>query len=724
MDFRNFALRPEAGPVPCHLLTESQRKVLKRIIAALSEAQKLAEEFKGQRRSDEVDADRVSRIFFVSGEPGSGKSTVYLTLRHLLDRNSLPYGIQPTHKVTGEDRHQHEANGGRLNGLKQSICWLEPIDLEVAGEEGENLLAAVLVRLSRAFDDDPSEPNTARGQAMDPLEELANDIGIAWDGNLQARASSLDPSSYSQEVMQAQRARLRTNKRFRKALDTLSNDGCLRGRRQTLFVLPIDDFYLKPGVSLNLLRLLRMISVPRLFFLIMGEQKNMEALFFEKALADWTDVAGSQIFASLDKRRKNEVLSRAREMSARYFRKLLPIGQRATIEAMNLREALNYKPGINDSPDVPTLSWLLARVRLATSKTGCESSLLDFLAPKKVFESILSTKNAEGSIERQFDNEHYSAIQILETMPREILDLWMYFHQIEPHNGSSGDKDPADPGNAAPEYLEKIREILLIYIEEQNFLDDRRQDVLRSAFPTGFDMGSLESNKFTLSARHTSFISDLDQFPDQVLRKHLGWKLQVTEAGEDRRENKKKNPGDSFSHLPPRPTAWIILLHDLTWRWKSEKIAVNLVKQLIEQVNKPLNHAPELEDLGWAWYRSYCEDKYLRKVEVWRHYPFPDIKTFRQLDRFFGVWNYLLTKHADCSLARRKNIEFWICAGWIATGPDDHYDIKLLSKAVEAQENRQNSHDLDKDMQSLQALKDHLFANHPRFEELASAGDK
>ena len=67
-----------------------------------------------------------------------------------------------------------------------------------------------------------------------------------------------------------------------------------------------------------------MVSVPRLFFLIMGDIKTMEALFFEKALADWTNIAGPQVFASLEKRREEEILPRIREMRARYLRKLLP----------------------------------------------------------------------------------------------------------------------------------------------------------------------------------------------------------------------------------------------------------------------------------------------------------------------------------------------------------------------------------------------------------------
>ena len=69
--------------------------------------------------------------------------------------------------------------------------------------------------------------------ALQDLEELANDIGIAWDGNLKARAGSLDPDSYSQEVMRGQRTRLRTNERLRTPLETLFREQWLCSRSRT-----------------------------------------------------------------------------------------------------------------------------------------------------------------------------------------------------------------------------------------------------------------------------------------------------------------------------------------------------------------------------------------------------------------------------------------------------------------------------------------------------------
>ena len=233
--------------------------------------------------------------------------------------------------------------------------WLEPLDLEVAGDEGENLLAAVLVRISEALGSSPVSASKGCRDAVEKLEELANDIGIAWDGNLKARAGSLDPDTYSQETMRAQRARLSTNSRLRFALDRLLRNRCYGLSGEELFVLPIDDFYLKPKASLELLRLLRMISVPRLFFLIMGDMKTVEALFFEKALADWTAVAGAQVLATRSEREKQEVLARVREMKARYLRKLIPEGQRAIIGWTEWHEALQIHVSADDRVDHPTL---------------------------------------------------------------------------------------------------------------------------------------------------------------------------------------------------------------------------------------------------------------------------------------------------------------------------------------------------------------------------------
>ena len=137
------ALRPEAGPVPFDSLTLSQREAMKAIAAALKEA--TAQTAKLQKLKDRdglVDADRASRLFFVSGEPGIGKSSLYLTLSAILGKEKRYDDIRKEYRKEIQD----------LSELDGATRWLEQIDLEVAGDTGENLLAAVLVRIFAAID--------------------------------------------------------------------------------------------------------------------------------------------------------------------------------------------------------------------------------------------------------------------------------------------------------------------------------------------------------------------------------------------------------------------------------------------------------------------------------------------------------------------------------------------------------------------------------------------
>ncbi len=74
-----YALRPEAGPVPYDSLNRSQRDALGAIAAALAKAVEDARSSRSpesQGVAHAIDTDRTSRLFFVSGEPGSGKSSL------------------------------------------------------------------------------------------------------------------------------------------------------------------------------------------------------------------------------------------------------------------------------------------------------------------------------------------------------------------------------------------------------------------------------------------------------------------------------------------------------------------------------------------------------------------------------------------------------------------------------------------------------------------------
>jgi hypothetical protein len=671
------------------------KKAINFIIQGLKAAAGSVDGDKGVDSDFSVDTNRASRIIFVSGEPGSGKSSLYLTLRAMLSSKE-------------KGKYQLGYKGG-LNEL-EGVRWLDALDLEVASDEGENLLAAVLVRLIEVLTDRDTVSNTVHSKPCDDaikdLEELATDIGIAWEGNLHARAGALDPDTYSEEVMRAQRARLGVNERLRRALDKLAENNCHGCSERTLFVLPVDDLYLKPDVSLQLLRLLRMISIPRLFFLIMGDIKTVEALFIEKSLADWTGVAGTRLFAARSER-LDGALTRARELRARYLRKLLPPLQRTMIEPMDWHEALYFEPGRPDA-SVDPLEELLADVKL-DKPFGKESnergeSLLNFLISpplpaakeERHEEREKRQKRAKGEEDAKEETPEeidlkklrsaYTALQILDATPREMMDLGSALREVI----SGGTVD----NGKTPLLLSSVRDMVNLVSEEQSFLSEKEQEVLGGIIPTR-SYGDPEDINFAIDRlclhpsqrtwkKHQKQAEEAKKQADEEkvqavadeqnsrslwTRDHRSWDLTVNRKfiNDSKKKSTKRDESESieqavkdpFAKLPPRPAAWFVLLHDIAWMWKPDSITENLVKKLCEELNE---WKAKMRDKGASPPNQECGSQleYLSLIKteqspdpsgdfpgwaVWfdghnyEHFPMPAFETFGDLDRFLYIWS-------------------------------------------------------------------------------------
>ncbi|HEX8087403.1 MAG TPA: hypothetical protein VF762_01030 [Blastocatellia bacterium] len=662
-DGRRSLLRPEAGPIPFYKLQRSAQDALYQIISALAETVENAKGTDREQTISDIDTNRTSRLFFVSGEPGSGKSTVYLTLKAM---------TSPGEKFAYYGTGYH--NEGELKNLKKAIRWLEPLDLEVAGEERENLLAAVLVRLFETLDQFGNSLSKSCDAAIKDLEELATGIGIAWEGNLRKRAGSLDPATFSEEVMHTQRARLGVNHRLRKALDDIARNRCCGCDEDTLFVLPVEDLYLKPDASLQLLRLLRMISVPRLFFLLLGDLKTVEALFTEKSLADWTDVAGPETFAP-DSERLNEALARARELRARYLRKLLPPGQRTFIEVMDWDEALIFSP--EPISEAPTLESLLSDIPLDDLSEFSESkTLLTFLVsplsrskmPRKLAKGSLamSKQKEQNRLDKQRKDAQaaYTALQILDATPREIMDLWFDLNRYGNHN------DPS-------EVHRLIGRFTKLEVDEQSFLNESEQNTLLEIFPTRhyFDQ-ELDLSPLQLAPERSRWEKGVETSTRLWVRSHRYWRLTVDVVEKANPRSTSSRNGDTagrlgqFNKLPPRPAAWIALLHDLSFNPSGNVIGspvVRLCKRLeVKPDSENDQDIPPSDDFGWA---------VLKQGQKYHHFPMPIfITSFRALDRFLHVWNtglewYRKTPAKDEQTQLDRIINLWGLAGCLI---DDH----------------------------------------------------
>lgn len=699
----NTYLRPEARAVPYGKHHARARKALDFIIRALKEAAARAKESKHVPNADPIDPNRASRIVFISGEPGSGKSTLYLTLKAMLGNEAVKF-------------REGYKEPSSLDDLK-AIRWLDTLDLEVVGDEGENLLAAVLVRIFRKLED--SNLNSTKCEnAIKSLEELATDIGIAWEGNLSARAGALDPDTFSTEVMRTQRARLRVNERLKEALDEISTNKCYGCDAETLFLLPVDDFYLKPTASLHLLRLLRMISIPRLFFLVMGDINTVEALFLEKSLADWTTVAGTKLFACRPDR-LDDALSRARELRARYLRKLLPPGQRADIEAMDWHEALKFEVGSANH----TLQKTLEAVTLDLPINKPES-LLSFLispdfasannvevdekADQKQQHEQLDQSEQPRDVELRKHRSVYTALQILDATPREIMDLNTSLREVvrvQKELKSGQVKNIGGFDQETPVLLLSVRDTVRYVSEEQSFLNEHQQKILEAVLPTRHyspqkEDITFEIDNLCLRPAARKWNKKEKNSVHLWFRKHRSWDLGANDQHNDdcrngdtdsEKNEVSTNGQNPFAKLPPRPAAWFILMHDLAWKWNPESLSVNLIEKLCKDLNRwaisvervkerPNNDRcwpfPELRQdtttapsqyfAGWAVY----QDK-----STYRHLPVPEFQTFREIDQFLYVWSRGLSRAGKSQVD--SVISLWALASWtILAGLFEKFAIK------------------------------------------------
>ncbi len=233
-----------------------------------------------------------------------------------------------------------------------------------------------------------------------------------------------------------------------------------------------------------------------------------------------------------------------------------------------------------------------------------------------------------------------------------------------------------------PPYLRMVVHFTLFAIEEQDFLTEDEQEILRFVFPgSDRDDLSVETDKLRLTQksdrwRHTS---DGEVF----VRRHLGWRLGIRNppSGEEDKKCTKEENERKRKALPPRPAAWIILLHDLAWNWRPKSIDTNLVHELLAGIENssvsptqvkdqsgaedPRKAFLNAEDPGWAWYKEKDKDK-------WVHFHFPKLDTFRQLDRFLMVWNDGLPT-VSTSLRRDELVRRWVFAGSVAKGSEDRY---------------------------------------------------
>ncbi len=414
-------LRPEGRPLDWSRLFTSQQEAFAQLLAFLVAA---TNHLDGAPKRDEgdsgtsgiwLDMHRESRVAFLSGARGSGKTTVLLSLmRHHLearegvaDLGGLPHALRTS-----------------LHDLSRRIVWLEPIDMDPMPAD-TNLLAAILARIdaqigetspTRRHRDPGSEYDSwgATGSVQDVTLDflrLQADVALAWDGNLASRAQHLDPDIYASEVLRAEAARLSLNKNLGRLLDRLSTEFYYTGHvRSPMFVLPVDDFDLSPSRCLDLLRLLRMISVPRLFTVILGNIRVALSLFGVQTHGEITRVAQSSSITAAERIDGRNLHLMIDDIARNAMDKLVPGPQRIRLVDLSPNETLKF----SRDPRLPSIGALFAKHPIDPPGPAIEHELLtdSSMWPKDLAELVSEGSNVRTS---------RSAFRL---RPRLVQDLW------------------------------------------------------------------------------------------------------------------------------------------------------------------------------------------------------------------------------------------------------------------------------------------------------------
>lgn len=631
-------MRPEARPLQLEVLDYYQEQAIEKISGVLLEAlRELGNATKKETSKKELDSQRASRLFFLSGEAGGGKTTVYLSLRQALEKGADP----PAERFP------------RLRELlpdRKKLIWLEPLDLEPAPEAG-NFLAATLVRMEQALLPKGRRAEKAdrrRGvleldsdEARQSFESLLNDVVLAWEGNLRQRAEHIDPEVYSLEVVRTARASLGLNHRLQQTLEgMLAKD---EDYRDSLLVLPVDDFYLNPSASLELLRLLRMVSIPRLFVLILGDYIVIEELFYQDMLGKLIGMAGEQAFLRLNRQRER-LTSMATALAARSLRKLVPAAQSYRLQVMYQLYALEF------TPDMLELDYVKPKPGQSGQKDTLEELLGQLLLspemPRKNPANLLKFLRLRTTEEERSGHQYYtySGLAVLDLPPREVADLWYSAKRAleeppEPEEQKADEEKTKKKMEARRRWKATLGLVVgatFDAIAAQDYLTKDEQELCNTAISGSHD--AYEKSFETYDLRVTPNLKEtkieLKDGGTIVLSELRGWRFYP-------KHSKRKDP----DFMAPRPTAWMTVLHDL--------MALSGENRLI---GDPLVPYP-------------CGFGIIRVTQGAHHssvWPTPRWTSFRDFDRLGFAWrNVVKTAKEGMKNERSDVFVAWLAFYWM-----------------------------------------------------------
>ena len=417
-------LRPEARSVDFAELTLQQTDAFERVLRLLRAATidlPSADEW----RSDPLDPKRnwdeprSSRVIFLDGDRGAGKTTVAASVRQSLITGDL--GEAPTDERRKNDYVKAKEH---LTEVGKRIILLDTLGMENAPAD-TNILAALLARIEqRLFPQQALNESSFAGEpdyheAVLQLLRLQTDVALAWNGNLEQRMGRLDPDNYAMEELRVERVRLQLRDRFSSVLRNVARDTLHdTSRNPRLFLLVVDDVDLNPNQVMGLLDRLRMVGVPELAVLLIGDLNVLEMVFRLEYGVKFLD-RGRAAALTLNETMKQEFIAETNGLALAALRKHVPSRQRVKLQLIDLERALDLVP-LRRPDDNRKLRDLLGQLHVPLGKPATDEQWL--------------------ALDQLMGREWYAGASALADSPRTVVDLWNLLAEIVAHDG--GDHAP------------------------------------------------------------------------------------------------------------------------------------------------------------------------------------------------------------------------------------------------------------------------------------------
>lgn len=691
-------LRHEAEALKLSSLSISQINAFSALSALLLEA---------LRSSGSKKSQAISRIAILSGQKGTGKSSVMLTMQQLMSNTSAltseignleqqKFDSFTDSKIGNEQIETFKKLVDKDHiGLLSKIHWLQPMSMD-PWPDGSNFLGGVFARLDSVIGNlarDAENSNRfqrdgtlATNTARQWFRNLRNNAVTAQEGNLSKIANTMMPDAFAIQVNENEDNKSQMNKDLEDILSEVINpyeNGSQRssGNRDNegIFVVVIDDVDLRPAQAAKALKLAHAMSNSRLFFLFLGDIEALDTMLFYEVQGEFVSLLEHPP-TSVE---MDDIEARSNEIASSVVRKLIPWNQRIRIHDMTIDEALHYtidtgiSTGHTQIPD-GSLSAQLYKLPVYRNKLHSHDNKFDI----RRFNDALSTTQARkpeneiGTDEivsnfarslcfynffdapAMFDTTadkgvtFYDGANILAVAPRHVGDFFHAMEAVLP-KGNAPDKNIKQLGDnyGADRLIDALNSTFRSFVNEDGYLTVPVQDHLKSMLE--------KHSKWELNPRELvnvpiigdSFELMHDRNSDEIqaiigVKPHFGIGKIIRNDIEC-----KRTSGENVK-LNPRSRPALKILHDFL-KFTGEGVVVSAISS--PNIERHMNtewHISEHDHLKVSW-----------KISEW--------PTYWHQDFFGAIWNQFF----DCitniqrqpSNVKSKDLNRFFVYSWIST---------------------------------------------------------